>query len=188
MTHRIKPFPVARLAGYAVASLMAGLAGVGATSLTGVAWAQSPTTLGVAKNVSVKGTTDSVVVNARGITVYTLSGESARHLECTKANTCFEFWFPVTVNSARTKLSAPRAVKGKLGKLHRDGIFQVTLGGRPLYTFIGDGTKQRSATGEGIVSFGGTWHVVALKSSGPKTTPTSATTSTMPATSPTSPY
>jgi predicted lipoprotein with Yx(FWY)xxD motif len=36
----------------------------------------------------------------------------------------------------------------------------VTLNGRPLYTFALDKGKKGSAKGEGIVAFGGTWHVV----------------------------
>ncbi len=192
MKHQTKIFPLGqRRAGYAAASLVAGLVGVSAMPLTGVALAKSPATLGIAKSVPVKSNSESVVVNLHGITVYTLSGESSHHLECTKANTCFKFWFPVTVSSARTKLTVASGIKGKLGKLHRDGIYQVTLGGRPLYTFIGDGTKKRSAIGEGIVSFGGTWHVIAVGPVRSKTTtmpaPTVPTT-TSSTTTPSNPY
>ncbi len=166
MKHRTRLFSLGRgRSSYAAASLLAGLAGIGAAALTGVASAKPPPTLSIARNVPVKTHTNSVVVNASGITLYTLSGESAHHLECTKANTCFKFWFPVTVKSARTKLSAASGIKGKLGTMHRDGVYQVTLGGRPLYSFVGDAAP-RSANGEGIVSFGGTWHVIAVKSAG----------------------
>lgn len=180
-----------RRAGYAAASLLAGFGGVGAAALTGIASAKSPTTLGIAKNVPVKNRMDSVVVNAHGITVYTLSGETTHHLKCTTANTCLQFWFPVKVNSAQAKVSAASGVKGKLGRFHRNGFFQVTLNGRPLYTFIGDGGKKNRANGEGIVSFGGTWHVIAVKSaaSGTVTTTThTTTTTTTPYTTPTYMY
>lgn len=176
-----------RRAGYLAASLVAGLAGVGAAALTGLAAAKSPTTLGITKSVPVKSRIDSVVVNAKGLTVYTLSGETAHHVKCTKANTCLQFWFPVEVSSARTKLSAANGIKGKLSRLHRGGFYQVTLGGRPLYTFVGDGAKQRRATGEGIVSFGGTWHVIAVKSASSMTA-TTMTTPTAPTPYPTPPY
>ena len=36
----------------------------------------------------------------------------------------------------------------------------MTLNGHPLYTFEGDGDKAGVANGNGIVAFGGTWHVV----------------------------
>jgi predicted lipoprotein with Yx(FWY)xxD motif len=172
----------ARRARYAVVSLLAASAGIAAAALTGLASAKSPTAIDIAKNVPVKSHRQSVAVDAQGITVYTLSGESVRHLKCTKANTCFKFWFPLKTASARTKLRAATGIKGKLGTLHRNGFYQVTLAGHPLYTFIGDANKKRSATGEGIVSFGGTWHVIAVKSaSGTGTNPsTTTTTSTVP--------
>ncbi len=184
MEHLAELFPFGpRGVGYTAASFIAGLAGGGALALPAIAAAKSPATLSIATNVPVKNNLDSVVVNPRGLTVYTLSGENVHHLQCTKANTCFKFWLPVQVNSARTKLTAARGIKGKLGTLHRDGIYQVTLGGRPLYTFIGDGTKRRSATGEGIVSFGGTWHVIALRSQSSRTSTMSTTTASTTTTS-----
>src|SRR6516165_7882420 len=72
---------------------------------------------------------------AHGRPVYTLSGETARHLKCTKANQCLSFWFPVTVKSRKSKPTAAPGIKGKLGKIRRNGVFQVTLSGHPLYTF-----------------------------------------------------
>jgi hypothetical protein len=76
-----------------------------------------------------------------------------------------KFWFPVTVSSAK-KLTAAPGVKGKLGVWHRNGFFQATLRGRPLYTFIGD-SKKAVATGEGIKSFGGTWHLIKTSATNP---------------------
>jgi predicted lipoprotein with Yx(FWY)xxD motif len=119
-------------------------------------------TLAVAKNAKVtdqSGTVkhESIVTNSRGFAVYWLTGDSARHPECTAANGCFKFWPPVTVSSAR-KLSKAPGVKGKLGLWHRNGFLQVTLGGHPVYRFAFD-KGRAAATGEGIRSFGGTWHV-----------------------------
>ena len=116
--------------------------------------------------------------------MYTLSGDSRQHPECTKANKCFQFWFPVKINSTK-KLSKAPHVKGSLGTWKRNGFIQVTLGGHPLYTFLGD-THKNAATGEGIKSFGGTWHVVKAGSGKSSTTMTSGTSST--ATSSTSTY
>jgi predicted lipoprotein with Yx(FWY)xxD motif len=184
MKHRPKFSSLHRRSrGLTVASLMAGLAVGGAAVIADIASAKPPSTLGIATNVRVKNNSDSIVIDAHGLTVYTLSGESVHHLQCTKANTCLKFWFPVKVNSQRTKLTAAHGISGKLGTLHRDGFYQVTLAGHPLYTFIGDGTKKHSVTGQGIVSFGGTWKVIATKSSpahssSTTSTSTSSTTST----------
>jgi predicted lipoprotein with Yx(FWY)xxD motif len=123
------------------------------------------TTIGV-KNVKVGGKSEPIAVNSKGVTVYTLSGESPKHLECTTRK-CFTAWPPVTVNG-KPSISG---VKGKLGTLKRDGFTQVTLSGHPLYTFEGDGNKAGVANGDGIVAFGGTWHVVVAGSAKAATAP-----------------
>jgi predicted lipoprotein with Yx(FWY)xxD motif len=167
-----------------LATLAAGTAGVALALLAGMAVART-FTLQVAKNATVRnpmtGVTkhENIVVDARRRAVYTLSGDSKSHPKCTKANHCFIFWPPVKVSSAR-KLSKAPGIKGKLGVWHRNGFNQVTLGGHPLYEYSGDSHKN-TATGEGIQTFGGTWHVV--KASAPASTmppASSGTTTTTP--------
>jgi predicted lipoprotein with Yx(FWY)xxD motif len=136
------------------------------TALTGAAFtalAVAKTfTLSVAKNArvtSVSGTTTraNILVNSHGLAVYALTGDSAKHPECTQANGCFMFWPPVKVASAK-KVSRAAGVKRRLGTWRRDGFLQLTLNGHPLYTFSQDRQKDH-ATGEGLHTFGGTWHV-----------------------------
>lgn len=127
-----------------------------------------------ARNASQHAT---IVVDGRGLTLYELSPETSKHLLCTSSQ-CLQFWPPATVG-AHAKLVKGTGVKGTLGRLHRSGFDQLTLDGRPLYRFGGD-TGKGSAAGQGIVSFGGTWHVV--KAAGGRTT-TSTTTSTSTSTS-----
>ena len=166
-------------------ALIAAIAALGGGSLAAFALASSSATLSLAKGVMVKGNSKNVVVDSRGMTVYTLSGETVHHLKCTKANTCFSFWFPVKAGSSQARLTAGHGVKGKLGSLRRNGFRQVTLKGSPLYTFIGDAGKKRRTTGEGVISFNGTWHVVSMGSSpapavpGPTPTTTTSTSTTM---------
>ena len=136
------------------------------TALTGAAFtalAVAKTfTLSIAKNArvtNVSGTTTraNILVNSHGLAVYSLTGDSARHPECTQANSCFMFWPPLKVASAKSVTRAA-GVKGRLGTWRRDGFLQLTLNGHPLYTFSQD--RQRDhATGEGLHTFGGTWHV-----------------------------
>lgn len=119
-------------------------------------------TLSIAKNArvtNVSGTTTraNILVNSHGLAVYSLTGDSARHPECTQANSCFMFWPPVKVASAKT-VSRGAGVKGRLGTWRRNGFLQLTLNGHPLYTFSVDRQKDH-ATGEGLHTFGGTWHV-----------------------------
>lgn len=161
---------------------IAAAAGFASAALVGVAIART-FTLKVAKNAAVtnqSGTTkhENIVVTSAGFAVYALSGDSQRHPKCTKGDGCFRFWPPVTVSS-RKKLSKAPGISGTLGVWHRDGFFQVTLGGHPLYRFAPD-SQRAHATGEGIMSFGGTWHVVKDASSAPGgTTMPGGTTSTM---------
>jgi len=129
-----------------VALLVFAVACLAGAGITGLALAKTDPTLGTARNSALG---ETIVVDSHGLTVYELSPETIHHLLCTKAKGCFTFWPPVTVRSARTKLTAS-GVKGKLGILHRNGFFQLTLGGRPLYHYVGDGSKRGSATGQGL--------------------------------------
>jgi predicted lipoprotein with Yx(FWY)xxD motif len=131
-------------------------------SMTGIAVAAG-TTLGTG-TARVSGKPKMVVVDSRGVTLYTLSRESVgrvTHLRCVTSS-CFKVWPPLKT-TASAKLTKASGVKGTLGKLHRvKGKFdQVTLDGHPLYTYAPDGGKKGSAKGEGVKAFGGTWQVVA---------------------------
>jgi predicted lipoprotein with Yx(FWY)xxD motif len=119
-----------------------------------------------------------IVVDSSGLSLYELGGETRGHLLCTKGKRCFTAWPPLTVASAKTKLTAAAGIRGKLGILHRNGLFQVTLGGHPLYHFAGDQSKPGAVSGQGIHSFGGTWHTVSAP--GATTIPTGPTGSTGP--------
>jgi predicted lipoprotein with Yx(FWY)xxD motif len=156
----------------AMALLLAACASFAAVALA----AGGAATVGSAANA---GLGRRVAVNAQGRTLYALSPESAHHLLCTSA-ACLKAWPPLTVTSAKTKLRGGSGVHGRLGILRRsDGRLQVTLRGLPLYRFSGDHGKGE-ANGEGLQSFGGTWHAVpaAPGSSAPTATPTTPTTST----------
>jgi predicted lipoprotein with Yx(FWY)xxD motif len=162
-----------------VAAAIFATAGFAAAALVGVALART-FTLQVAKDAAVtnqSGTTktENIVVNGHGFALYMLTGDSKSHPKCTKANGCFGFWAPLKVSSRRQLTKAP-GIKGRLGVWHRDGFFQVMLAGHPLYRYAGD-TRRHRATGEGVVSFGGTWHVEKPgATSGSTMTPTTTMT------------
>jgi predicted lipoprotein with Yx(FWY)xxD motif len=160
--------------------LLAVMAGFSVALAAGIAGAKS-FTLHSAKNEMVGSKHETVVVNSRGGAVYWLSGDSKSHPECTSQNSCFSFWPPVKVKSAKG-LSKAAGIKGKLGTWRRNGFLQLTLGGHPLYTYSGD-SGRGTALGDGIKTFGGTWHVIADGSSSPSsggTTSTGTTTTTTP--------
>ena len=159
---------VALLAGLAVAMMVAA-----ATAAT--------FTLKLARNARVTSqsgatTRGNIVVTASGFAVYLLTGDSRSHQKCTRNNGCFQFWPPVKVASARALSKSP-GVTGRLGVWRHDGFLQVTLAGHPLYRFAPD-THRDWATGEGIMSFGGTWHVIRAATSSANGSPTPTPTGT----------
>ncbi len=159
-----------------------------AAALATVAFASGGSlTLGSASNSQLGR---RIAVDAQGRTVYALSPETSHHLLC-KTTECLKVWRPLTVASSKTKLAAGPGVHGHLGTLRRSGgALQVTLGGLPLYRYSGD-RAQGEANGQGLRSFGGTWHVISASASsspaGPTPpTPTRPSTPTTPS-SPTTP-
>lgn len=168
-----------RAARSSVAVLVAIAAAAGLSSGIAVAGGGTPV-VGAAPNQQLN---ETLVVDRQGHTLYALSPETAHHLLC-KSHACQQIWPPVTVRSAKLKLHAGPGVQGHLGLLRRSsGKWQLTLRGRPLYRFSGDGAKG-AANGEGIKSFGGTWHAVtgALHTTSPSTGTTTPPTPTPPTT------
>ena len=94
----------------------------------------------------------SILVDANGMTLYRLSGESASHFICT-GQSCLAVWHPLKAGS-----SAPSGV-ASLGTAKRpDGSEQVTYEGAPLYTFSADKAPGQT-NGQGLKDVG-TWGVV----------------------------
>jgi predicted lipoprotein with Yx(FWY)xxD motif len=117
-------------------------------------------TLGSSANATLG---EHVVINSQGRTLYALSPETSRHLLC-KTSQCLSFWPPVTVPSSTTRLKASPGVQGHLGILRRsNGVLQVTLRGLPLYRYSKDHAKGQ-VNGQGVESFGGTWHAATASS------------------------
>jgi predicted lipoprotein with Yx(FWY)xxD motif len=119
------------------------------------------------------GTT--VLVNAQGMTLYSLSGEQNGKWICT-STACTGTWHPVTASSGGT----PNGSVGSLATVTRpDGTMQVAYKGMPLYTFASD-TKPGDAKGQGIKDVG-TWTAVTASSSAPAaSTPATTHTETTP--------
>ena len=112
----------------------------------------------------------TILVDARGMTLYHLSAEQNGKFICTSA-TCVKVWPPLKASSG----SAPTGTVGSLGTIMRpDGTEQVTYKGMPLYTFAHD-TAPGQANGQGIKDVG-TWTAVTTSAgaSSALTTNTSA--------------
>jgi predicted lipoprotein with Yx(FWY)xxD motif len=114
------------------------------------------------KSESATGMSTNVLAAPNGRTLYRLKPETARHVLC--GTDCLQFWPALTVKSKTTKVKLPDGIKGKIGYLKRGKRWQVTLGGKPLYTYSGDSAAHQ-VNGQNIKTFGGTWLSFPVKSS-----------------------
>jgi predicted lipoprotein with Yx(FWY)xxD motif len=122
-----------------------------AVSATGAAGA-----LGSSKSVVKTAHTSlgTVLVNPTGLTLYLFKGDTSKHLGCN--GICLKTWFPVT----GTGSAAGGAKASELGTVKRGSGTQVTYGGHPLYTFVGD-KKPGQVNGQGLNLNGNLWYVVS---------------------------
>jgi predicted lipoprotein with Yx(FWY)xxD motif len=114
--------------------------------------ASGVTSVSLVKTASNSTLAKTVLVDSKGLTLYSLSGERAGKLICTSAG-CLKAWPPLIAKAG----SAPTGSVGSLGTIKRPGgITQVTYKGMPLYTFVGD-QKPGDVKGQGIKDEGHIW-------------------------------
>ena len=115
----------------------------------------------------------TVLVDAQGMTLYSLSGERNGKFIC-KSSSCTQVWHPLSASAG-----TPGGNVGSLGSVKRpDGTQQVTYKGRPLYTFAQD-QQPGDAKGQGIKDVG-TWTAVMTSPKSPGA-PAAAAPATTPA-------
>jgi len=97
---------------------------------------------------------DKLVVDAKGMTVYAFSPDSATTSACNAG--CDTVWPPVVVTGA-----PPSTIEGLpvTTLMRSDGKQQVVVNGHPVYTFSGD-TKVGDKNGQGVAS---KWYYVNSK-------------------------
>jgi predicted lipoprotein with Yx(FWY)xxD motif len=129
------------------------LAAVLALSAVAVPMAMASGSKTVAGEATAPKLHKTVLTNTKGLTLYTLSGETHGKFICT-TGACLSAWPPLLVTPGTTP-------KGpvKLGTIKNpEGKTQVTFKGMPVYTFEGD-SKKGEANGEGLKDVG-VWHAV----------------------------
>ncbi len=109
----------------------------------------------------------TVLVDAQGMTLYHLSGESSARFLCTSA-ACVASWPPVGASTISTSIGGLAAVK------RPEGSEQLAYNGEPLYTFVGD-KAPGEANGQGVKADGGTWSAVVASASSTSAAQTSST-------------
>ncbi len=146
----------------AAVALAAGCGSMSAAGTSGGGGGGSANTTVQSANNSQLGT--SVLVNDKGMTLYTLSAERGGHFICTRSSmipgssaSCLSLWHPLTV----AKGSMPTGA-AQLGTTTRpdNGVTQVTWHGHPLYTFTGD-KAPGDASGNGFKDVG-VWKAATL--------------------------
>lgn len=125
----------------------------------------------VATNTAtVAGTSEPVLTNAQGMTLYYFKLDTAQTAACTAtADSCTSFWPPLLDTSGTPTSSG--SLPGKLAVLNDANGMQVTYNGHPLYTFSED-KAPGDTKGEGFMN---EWHVatptLAVLSTGGSTAP-----------------
>jgi predicted lipoprotein with Yx(FWY)xxD motif len=110
----------------------------------------------------------TIVVDAQGMTLYSLSAEKGGKFICT-TGACTGIWHPLTAASGGVSGTGV----GSLGTVKRpDGTIQVTYKGLPLYTFAQDHAPGQT-NGQGIKDVG-TWTAATTGSSAAASTPAPA--------------
>ena len=125
------------------------------TTITTTMTGPKSTSAVVVKSASV-GDLGTILVDADGKTLYTLTSASGA-VACTGG--CLTAWPPLLLPAGTTKATGASGVQ--LGTTTQGSDQQVTHDNLPLYRFAAD-TASGDANGEGISSFGGTWHVVKI--------------------------
>jgi predicted lipoprotein with Yx(FWY)xxD motif len=141
----------------ALARWVGAIVAVGGISLSVVASSEAGAAGGVTVSTAKNAKIGTILVS--GKTLYTLKPSSTA---CTAA--CLKVWPALVLPAGVTKAKAGSGVSAsKLGTVKRNGVVQVTYGGKPLYFFVGD-----TAAGQvnGVVTdTWGKWTAVVTKKS-----------------------
>jgi predicted lipoprotein with Yx(FWY)xxD motif len=109
----------------------------------------------------------TVLTNAQGLTLYSLSAEQGGKFIC--VSSCTQLWHPLTASASGTPAGA-----ASLGTVTRpEGTRQVTYKGLPLYTFAQD-QRPGEAKGQGVKDVG-IWSAATVGSTGAATSTGSST-------------
>ncbi len=102
----------------------------------------------------------TILVNDKGFTLYILEDTAGKPVACTDASGCTKVWPDVSLPKGTTAAAAGKGVDASLlGTTGAAGDLYASYAGFPVYTFAHDSAAGQ-ANGQGLQSFGGTWHVI----------------------------
>jgi predicted lipoprotein with Yx(FWY)xxD motif len=105
-----------------------------------------------------------ILVNAKGMTLYSLSVERKGKFICT-GSTCLSVWKPLTIMNGAVAIGAAHLTVVK----RPDGRRQVAYRGGPLYAFAGD-KRRGDVNGNGLKDVG-VWRVATVSAAAPAPAP-----------------
>jgi predicted lipoprotein with Yx(FWY)xxD motif len=115
---------------------------------------------GVTVKVATVGILGSALVDGSDRTLYMLTADQGGKVTC-NASPCTGVWPPLLVPAGGAPVAGSGLTASKLGTVKTaSGATQVTYNSWPLYRYSGD-SGSNQANGQGIVSYGGTWHPLA---------------------------
>lgn len=126
--------------------------------VTAASFTVTPTTVSGVTVSTEASPSGRILSTANGRTLYDFTPDTSSHSACT-SGLCVRLWPPLL--STGTPRVGRGLIQGLAGTIRRpDGRLQVTYGGHPLYTWIGD-TVPGMITGQAILNVGGYWYVIA---------------------------
>lgn len=125
-----------------------------AVVVSGPAWARtSRTTLKLQKTSH-----GMILVNGRGFTLYAFTKDGRNRDACAAVSGCLSVW-PV-VGGGAPPILGPGVKRSLVGTTTlKGGKKQLTYGGHPLYTYVGDGGPAQTFY-VNFLQFGGRWPAV----------------------------
>jgi predicted lipoprotein with Yx(FWY)xxD motif len=134
----------------------AGLAAC-SNSITASSFTVTPTTSTGVTISTEQSPAGRILATPSGRTLYDFSPDTPTSSACTKG-LCVRLWPPLIVTG--TPQVGSHLHQSLVGTIRRpDGQLQVTYGGHPLYTWIGD-TTPGMITGQALLNVGGYWYVI----------------------------
>jgi predicted lipoprotein with Yx(FWY)xxD motif len=120
----------------------------------------------------------TILADGNGMTLYTLTS-GGKPIACNA--TCAGVWPPLGLPSGVTAPTGAAGITDLGTAAGADGTMLITHQGLPLYRFSGD-RSSADASGEGLQSFGGIWHVAKVQGASTATTSRGGTVTTTPTT------
>ena len=137
------------------------LAACGSSSSSTPTQSAAPTVVSTATAHNPKLHGAKILVDSKGFTLYAFGRDPTNTFHSHCLGSCEASWPPLIL-SGSAPVASGAALGTQLGAVKRpDGRLQVAYAGHLLYTYALE-HRPGAALGNGVSSFGGTWHALSL--------------------------